>query len=144
MLKSAERTNDKLFPIFLKNLSSDNLAEFTTAAEKLSGWLSKDRAYYTKARPMIISLMETALDNVRRHSGSGALFHVSTCTDELKPWAEPYLKIVRTVVPFWLLFPERSLQLRLRKLFQTLCENVDEFLSQQTLVPPPTNPTSTP
>ncbi|KAI0663864.1 hypothetical protein C8Q70DRAFT_1050487 [Cubamyces menziesii] len=56
--KSAEKNNDKLFPIFQKNLASDNLQDFTTAAEKLAGWLSKDKAYYPKARPIIIQLLE--------------------------------------------------------------------------------------
>lgn len=53
IVRNAEKNNDKLFPIFQKNLSSDNLAEFATAADKLSGWLSRDKAYYTRARPMV-------------------------------------------------------------------------------------------
>lgn len=60
MTKNAERNNDKLFPVFQKNLSSNSAIEFGTAAEKLSGWLSRDKAYYTKARPMVSSVF-TAL-----------------------------------------------------------------------------------
>ncbi|CDO69722.1 hypothetical protein BN946_scf184687.g7 [Trametes cinnabarina] len=55
---TAEKNNDRLFPIFQKNLSSDNLLEFATTAEKLAGWLSRDKAYYPKARPMILMLLE--------------------------------------------------------------------------------------
>ncbi|KAI0775126.1 hypothetical protein BD413DRAFT_294326 [Trametes elegans] len=136
MVRNAERNNDKLFPILHKNLSSDSLPEYTTAAEKLSVWLSKDKAYYKKARPNIIQLIETAHENVRRHSPfSTTRFHVSRCPDELRPWAEPYMKLVRTVAPFYLLFPEATLRSRLRVLLQTICDNVDEFLSKQKLVP---------
>ncbi|KAI0325298.1 hypothetical protein GY45DRAFT_1438496 [Cubamyces sp. BRFM 1775] len=136
--KSAEKNNDKLFPIFQKNLASDNLQDFTTAAEKLAGWLSKDRAYYPKARPIIIQLLETAHANVRRHSAFPSLpFHVSRWGDGVRPWAEPFMKAVRTVVPYTLLFPEPTLQQRLRALYQTLCDNVDTFLAQQPMVPRP-------
>ncbi|OJT06650.1 hypothetical protein TRAPUB_2508 [Trametes pubescens] len=136
IVRNAERNNDKLFPIFQKNLSSDNLAEFATAADKLSGWLSRDKAYYTKARPMIISLMETAHETVLRHSGSTTPFHVSRVTDDVRPWADAYVKILRTVMQFTMLFSENALQLRLRTLLQALCDNVDAFLSQQTLFSP--------
>ncbi|KAL1949566.1 hypothetical protein VTO73DRAFT_8447 [Trametes versicolor] len=136
IVRNAEKNNDKLFPIFQKNLSSDNLAEFATAADKLSGWLSRDKAYYTRARPMIISLMETAHETVLRHSRSTAPFHVSRVTDDVRPWADAYVKILRTVMHFAMLFSESALQLRLRRLLQALCDNVDTFLSQQTLFSP--------
>ncbi|KAH9847656.1 hypothetical protein C2E23DRAFT_889757 [Lenzites betulinus] len=134
--KNAERNNDKLFPVFQKNLSSNSSTEFGTAAEKLSGWLSRDKAYYTKARPMIVAMLETAQETVRRHSGSSSPFHISQNTDNIKPWGDPYIKLLRTVIPFFLLFPERPLQLRLRALIQAVCDNVDVFLSQQSLLSP--------
>lgn len=49
--KKAEKNNDQLFPLFLKNLSSDDISEFATAALKLTNWLKVDKAYYPKARP---------------------------------------------------------------------------------------------
>ncbi|KAI0833584.1 hypothetical protein BC628DRAFT_1426212 [Trametes gibbosa] len=138
MIKNAERNNDKLFPVFQKNLSSNSSTEFGTAAEKLSGWLSRDKAYYSKARP------QTAQETVRRHSGTSVPFHISRSTDDIKPWAEPYIKLLRTVIPFYLLFPERSLQpcrllalVRMRMLIQAVCDNVDAFLSEQRLFSPP-------
>ncbi|KAJ2969700.1 hypothetical protein NUW54_g12901 [Trametes sanguinea] len=149
------QTNDTLFPIFEKYLSGDNLHDFITASEKLAIWLSKDKAYYAKARPTILKLMETAHETVRRHSEHPHLpFHVSRATEPVKPWAEAFVKIVRTVAPFYSLFPEPTQQRtsnlapvypradahspichndeeRLRVLVQTVCDNVDVFLSQQ-------------
>ncbi|OSD06651.1 hypothetical protein PYCCODRAFT_1422842 [Trametes coccinea BRFM310] len=120
------QTNDALFPIFEKYLAGDNLQEFTTASEKLAAWLSRDKAYYPKARPT------TAHETVRRHSEYPHLpFHVSRITESVKPWAESFVKVVRTVAPFYTLFSEPTQQQRLRVLVQTLCDNVDVFLSQQ-------------
>ncbi|KAI0367949.1 hypothetical protein BV20DRAFT_949029 [Pilatotrama ljubarskyi] len=131
--RNAERNNDKLFPVLQKSLSGDEPMDYAAATEKLVIWLSRDKAYYPKARPM------TALETVRRHNTPpGAPFHISRCPRDLRLWAEPYVKLVRTVVPFILLFPEQHLQLRLRALIQTICDNVDGFLSQQTLYPPTT------
>ncbi|KAI0671817.1 hypothetical protein C8Q78DRAFT_799774 [Trametes maxima] len=125
MARSAEKNNDKLFPVFQKSLESDTHTEFAATA------------YYANARPKIIDLIETAHATVRRHSGFPDLpFHTSRCSNEVRPWAEPFMKIVRTVVPFLPLFTEPVLQLRLKALIQTLCEDIDGFLSQQTFVSP--------
>lgn len=143
------QTNDALFPIFEKYLAGDNLQEFTTASEKLAAWLSRDKAYYPKARPtvssnvpfgvgrnahqhnhsQILMLMEvslspivttkctyshdsqTAHETVRRHSEYPHLpFHVSRITESVKPWAESFVKVVRTVAPFYTLFSEPTQQ----------------------------------
>ncbi|KAI0359782.1 hypothetical protein OH77DRAFT_1419106 [Trametes cingulata] len=137
VVRNAEKNNDRLFPVLQRNLASDDPLEYAAAAEKLAGWMRRDKAYYPKARPIIVGLIETALETVRRRSTpSGAPFHISRCTADVRPWAEPYIKLVRTVVPFILLFPEHHLQLRLRALIQTICDNVEGFLSQQTLHPP--------
>ncbi|OBZ66232.1 hypothetical protein A0H81_13723 [Grifola frondosa] len=135
MTKDAENNNNKLFPVFIQNLSDGLLASYVPTAEKLSIWLNSSKAYYALARPTIIKLMEAAHDAVRRQSGHPQQsFHISRSTDALKPWAEPFVKIVRTVAPFYPLFTERELQARLRVLIQTICENVDEYLSQIQLV----------
>ncbi|KAI0649037.1 hypothetical protein C8Q79DRAFT_948576 [Trametes meyenii] len=138
MARNAEKNNDKLFPIFQKNLSSDTLPEFATTAHKLAGWLNSDKAYYANARHKIVDLIETAHETVRRHSGfPDQPLNISRCSNEARSWAEPFIQIVRTVVPFFPLFTEPVLQLRLRALMQTLYENIDWLLPQQTSVAPP-------
>ncbi|PIL35492.1 hypothetical protein GSI_02220 [Ganoderma sinense ZZ0214-1] len=130
----AERNNDQLFPLFLNTFSKGTASEFATTAEKLAHWLKVDKAYYPKARPKIVELLETAHNAVREHSTRpNHPFHVSKMDDGVRPFAEPFIRLVRTVVPFYLLFPELSLQMRLRVLIQTICDDVDQFLSQQPL-----------
>ncbi|KAI0787575.1 hypothetical protein C8Q74DRAFT_616495 [Fomes fomentarius] len=130
--KKAEKTNDHLFPILLKMLAGDSVADFATTADKLAVWLQVDKAYYSKARPTIVHLVETAHESVRRHSDSpDQPFHQSRCTDALKPWADPFLRLVRTVARFYYMFPEVDLQMRLQVLIRTFCDNVDDYLSQQ-------------
>ncbi|KAI1796895.1 hypothetical protein LXA43DRAFT_878726 [Ganoderma leucocontextum] len=133
--KRAERNNDQLFPLFLNTFSTGAAPEFATTADKLANWLKVDKAYYPKARPKIVELLEAAHNAVRRRSPHANLpFHVSRMDDDVRAFAEPFMKLVRTVAPFYLLFSELSLQMRLRVLVQTICDDVDNFLSQQPLV----------
>ncbi|TBU33370.1 hypothetical protein BD311DRAFT_433298 [Dichomitus squalens] len=129
--KKAERINDQLFPLFFRTFQTGTVAEFATTADKLANWLKVDKAYYSRARPTIVELLETAHDTVRRHSEDSELpFHVSRVNDGVRPYAEPFVRLVRTVAPFYPLFPEPHLQMRLRDIFQTICDDVAEFLSQ--------------
>lgn len=53
---------------------------------------------------------QTAHETVLRHSRSTAPFHVSRVTDDVRPWADAYVKILRTVMHFAMLFSESALQ----------------------------------
>ncbi|KAH9928394.1 uncharacterized protein B0H18DRAFT_256992 [Fomitopsis serialis] len=45
---------------------------------------------------------------------------MSECPESLKLWADPYIKLLRTVAPYYHLFPEPQLQARLRALLQAI------------------------
>ncbi|RPD60163.1 hypothetical protein L226DRAFT_535092 [Lentinus tigrinus ALCF2SS1-7] len=132
--RKAERNNESLFPIFLKHLASDNVKDFTTTAVKLANWLGVDKAYYQNARPVIIEMLETAHENVRRRYSLVHPSHVTQVNPDLQAWLQPYLALVQTVVPFYRLFTEGELQLRLR----ALVKNSETFalLPQQPGFPP--------
>ncbi|CCM01510.1 uncharacterized protein FIBRA_03566 [Fibroporia radiculosa] len=121
MAPNAERNNEKLFPIFRRNLSDGVLSTYIATADKLASWLSRDKAYYPYARPMIVELLETAYLSLRRASGSvHQPFHISNCPQSLKAWADPFIEMMRTVLPFYSLFVEQNLQNRLCALFKTI------------------------
>ncbi|KAI0950818.1 hypothetical protein AcW1_008019 [Taiwanofungus camphoratus] len=121
MARNAERNNEKLFPIFRKNLSDGALGAYAMTAGKLTLWLSRDKAYYPRARPIIVELLETAHAAVCRASGyPDQPFHISRCPEGLKPWADPFMTMIRTVSSFVSLFTEPQLQVRLRTLVQTI------------------------
>ncbi|TFK93654.1 hypothetical protein K466DRAFT_80661 [Polyporus arcularius HHB13444] len=132
--KKAEKNNETLFPLFIKHLASSTLNEFSTTAEKLAVWLSVDRAYYPKARPYIVQMLETAHDNVCRQTGIPPPFTVTQAHPEIEQWTQPFLTLVRTVVSFYTRFPEETLQLRLRSIFKSISADVDALLSQQPVV----------
>lgn len=51
--KAAITNNEKVFPIFVKKLSSDKEDVFCSTATKLSAWLNSEKAYYPDARPNV-------------------------------------------------------------------------------------------
>ncbi|KAI0719375.1 hypothetical protein C8T65DRAFT_53937 [Cerioporus squamosus] len=108
--KASEKHNENLFPLFIEHLGSSSLNEYSTTAEKLASWLSVGKAYYPKARPSIVQMLETAHDNVCRQTGLSPPFHVSRVLPGIEQWTQPYLKLVRTVVPFYTRFPEEGLR----------------------------------
>ncbi|KAI0733548.1 hypothetical protein C8Q72DRAFT_596620 [Fomitopsis betulina] len=110
-MSTAEKNNEKLFPLFRRNLTESNVNLYAATADKLATWASRDKAYYPFARPVIVELLETAHTQVRHHSGSpDKPFHISDYPESLKPWAEPFIKLLRTIVPFFCLFSEPDLQ----------------------------------
>ncbi|KAH9831625.1 uncharacterized protein C8Q71DRAFT_296108 [Rhodofomes roseus] len=132
--RNAEKNNEKLFPLFRRNLSENNVGLYAATADKLALWAARDKAYYPFARPVIVELLETANSQVRRHSNApDKPFHISECPESLKPWVEPYIKLLKAVAPFYHLFPEPQLQARLRALLQTI--NFDLPATQPTRPP---------
>ncbi|KAL6301388.1 hypothetical protein BKA93DRAFT_469720 [Sparassis latifolia] len=108
MAKNAEKNNEKLFPIFRKNLAEGGIGAYTATAEKLALWLSKDKAYYPQARPIIVDLLEAAYSAVRRKNEKGLMsYHVSKAPDL---YVAPFMKMVRTMSPFYAFFSEEKLQ----------------------------------
>lgn len=52
--QQAYDSNEKLFPVFETHLSDVAFGgNYAPSAEKFADWLSKDRAYYTAARPWV-------------------------------------------------------------------------------------------
>ena len=51
MSADALQNNDKLFPVFKDNLA--DAKHFVDTAEKLRMWMSRDKAYYSLARPWV-------------------------------------------------------------------------------------------
>ncbi|KZT01422.1 uncharacterized protein LAESUDRAFT_731287 [Laetiporus sulphureus 93-53] len=107
----AERNNEKLFPIFRKNLSDGVFTTFKATSDKLASWLSRDRAYYARALPIIVELLETAHVQVRRAGGTPG---------NQSLWAEPYAKLIHTVYPFLPLFTNPLLKARVENLIREL------------------------
>ncbi|KZT67442.1 hypothetical protein DAEQUDRAFT_391887 [Daedalea quercina L-15889] len=123
-IRNAEKNNEKLFPLFRRNLTENNVNLYAATADKLALWAAREKAYYPYARPVIVELLETAHAQVRRHSHApDKPFHISDTSEALKPWAEPFVKLVSTVAHFYFLFAEPQLQVRLRVLLQTI--NID-------------------
>lgn len=52
-MSTAEKNNEKLFPLFRRNLTENNVNLYAATADKLASWASRDRAYYPYARPMV-------------------------------------------------------------------------------------------
>ncbi|GBE87910.1 hypothetical protein SCP_1201350 [Sparassis crispa] len=128
MAKNAEKNNEKLFPIFRKNLAEGGIGAYTATAEKLALWLSKDKAYYPQARPIIVDLLEAAYSAVRRKNEKGLMsYHVSKAPDL---YVAPFMKMVRTMSPFYAFFSEEKLQARLRPLLLCAGLNPDELVSR--------------
>ena len=51
MSRNAVHNNSKLFPMFRSNLA--DAKSYASAAEKLLGWMGRDKAYYPDARPWV-------------------------------------------------------------------------------------------
>ncbi|OCH83556.1 hypothetical protein OBBRIDRAFT_563824 [Obba rivulosa] len=54
----AQDHNEMVFSVFRRKLAGDP-DSFTTTADLLARWLSSSRAYYLRARPTIVNLLET-------------------------------------------------------------------------------------
>ena len=48
-----EKNNEKLFPLFRRNLTENNVNLYAATAEKLAMWASRDKAYYPFARSVV-------------------------------------------------------------------------------------------
>ncbi|TFK87479.1 hypothetical protein K466DRAFT_662975 [Polyporus arcularius HHB13444] len=132
-MNTAERANEGRFRNFIAHLGGSSLNNYTMAAEKLASWLSDGRAYYSRARPSIVQMLETAHDNVCRQTGLLPPLNVTNIHSGIDQWTTPFLTLVRTVVPFYTRFPEKILKLRLLAIFQTVNADVEGLL-QQTIV----------
>lgn len=63
MSPQAFDNNAKLFPVFEAHLSDAKYGgNYQPSAEKFAGWLSRDKAYYTTARPWVSDTMQSELD----------------------------------------------------------------------------------
>ncbi|KAI9568165.1 hypothetical protein HD554DRAFT_2100326 [Boletus coccyginus] len=103
---AAVNSNERIFPIFAKKLSSKDTKEFVNTAHKLAVWLGSEKAYYPAARPKIVELLEIAI------SAFVATFaHHSAVAEP----AERLRQLVQVVIPFIRLFPEIELQSRLER-----------------------------
>lgn len=60
-MSSAEKNNEKLFPLFRRNLTESNVNLYAATADKLATWASRDKAYYPYARP-VVSLYTLSFD----------------------------------------------------------------------------------
>lgn len=56
---AAVNSNERIFPIFAKKLSSKDTKEFVNTAHKLTVWLGSEKAYYPAARPKVRSHLIT-------------------------------------------------------------------------------------
>ena len=52
-MDQAMKNNQKIFPIFQKRLSTNDMAQWLSTANKFATWLDSDKAYYSAARPHV-------------------------------------------------------------------------------------------
>ncbi|THH15588.1 hypothetical protein EW146_g4924 [Bondarzewia mesenterica] len=129
---NAINNNEKLFPVFARRLStSTHPVSYIGAADRLSVWLNSSKAYYPVARPKIVELLEIARTTVEREIPDTPLTDLvrdsSLCPPTKAPSLNAYTKLVRTVMPFYHLFPELDLQQRLRVLLSAIGIDVDSI-----------------
>ncbi|KAI0071242.1 hypothetical protein K474DRAFT_641850 [Panus rudis PR-1116 ss-1] len=121
--KDAVTTNQRLFPLFRSHLSDPRPEVYVPTAEKLALWLSRDKAYYDYARPIIIELLEIAqktLAQVADDVNGPQPFHISRCPEALRPLVDRYVELIATAARFYNLFPEPHLRARLQALIFTI------------------------
>ncbi|KAI0342639.1 hypothetical protein BDW22DRAFT_129432 [Trametopsis cervina] len=122
MASDAYRNNEKLFPLLRQGLTEES--KFVLSANKLSAWMSVDKAFYTSARPWIVGFLETAQATLCRTCGitlpGPRPFHISQCPPQFSAFVEAYRKMVQTVWRFDHLFIELDLRKRLEMLFRSV------------------------
>lgn len=60
LMSTAEKNNEKLFPLFRRNLTESNVNLYAATADKLATWASRDKAYYPFARPVVSVYMHVS------------------------------------------------------------------------------------
>ncbi|OCH84043.1 hypothetical protein OBBRIDRAFT_829682 [Obba rivulosa] len=142
MSVNAEDNNDRLFPLFRRQLT-EGLLSFTSTVEKLVVWLGSSRAYYPRARPQIVGLLETAYSAVLlARSDHDMPLSVIRQTQPTNAWVIAYLKLLGAILSHTRCFPERELQARLNALTQATGLDANTLIAQ--VRQPPAVPVSAP
>ncbi|GJJ08308.1 hypothetical protein Clacol_002519 [Clathrus columnatus] len=120
-------SNTKIFNDMIKRLdSTDQSKVFLDVVCTLEAWLRVDKAYYSQARPMIVTLLETAMMFLSRlfNLKDGAHIDIPQCPPETQSQLFAYVKLLLTVKQYEYFFREDDgLQERLSNVLNTIWFN---------------------